>query len=123
MNKYIKYPLIFLFILGFVSFYYLNNPQQSFFMPKCYVLTTTGYKCFGCGMQTAIYHILHFEFIQAIKANALFCFLLLYIIPLLFFEKSFKTSRFKQFYSILYSQLSYIIIAFFAIIFLVLRNL
>lgn len=48
---------------------YKFNPSLYWFMPKCPFKLITGFNCPGCGIQRAIYEMLHGNFIEAIKYN------------------------------------------------------
>lgn len=90
-----KTPAALLLFCAFVAgivFYYIVDPESSpcFRCPFEYI---TGLKCPGCGSQRALHHILHFEFLEALKDNALF----VVMIPILlmigitwFFKSKFK---------------------------------
>ena len=66
-----KYLLVLtVLLLGGVVFYNLN-PVQYWFMPKCMFKLLTGYSCPGCGIQRALYALLHGDVIKAIQYNYL----------------------------------------------------
>jgi hypothetical protein len=68
LDKYKVYLV--LLIIFFVSvFFSIYNPYKQSFFPKCSFYVYTGYKCPGCGSQRAIYNIVHFRFLEAIKEN------------------------------------------------------
>lgn len=48
---------------------YKFNPSLYWFMPKCPFKLITGFNCPGCGIQRAIYELLHGNFYEAIKYN------------------------------------------------------
>jgi hypothetical protein len=64
-------------ILGFilltvaVLFFGIFNPANYFF-PKCPFLSLTGFQCPGCGSQRALHQLLHGNFGEVIRLNALF---------------------------------------------------
>lgn len=47
-------------------------------IPPCLFHTLTGLKCPSCGLQRAVYYLVHGHFIDAIKQNALFIFIMVY---------------------------------------------
>jgi len=47
----------------------------------CLIKYTTGHSCYGCGLTTAVTHILKFDIQSAAKANAL----VFVVLPILFF--------------------------------------
>ena len=74
----LKKILIFVSIISLASaavYIYFNNPAEIPFIP-CFFNLFTGLKCPGCGMTRAIYSLMHFDIISAIKFNALFIFTL-----------------------------------------------
>ena len=60
--------VIFLVVLGGILLYNLN-PTQYWFMPKCPFKLITGLNCPGCGIQRAIYALMHGEIKEAIHYN------------------------------------------------------
>ena len=74
-----RYFLIGLLILGgAVGLYALLDPATYPF-PRCLILTTTGYRCPGCGLQRALHALLHGRILEALAYNRA----LLFTIPLL----------------------------------------
>ena len=74
-----RYFLIGLLILGgAVGLYALLDPTTYPF-PRCLILTTTGYRCPGCGLQRAAHALLHGHLTEAFSYNRA----LLFTIPLL----------------------------------------
>lgn len=53
--------------IGVVLYYF--NPSCYWFMPKCPFRLITGLSCPGCGIQRAIYSLLHGHFFEAIHYN------------------------------------------------------
>ena len=66
-------------LLGVV--YFLFNPLEAKWMPKCMLYVLTGWECPGCGSQRAIHALLHGDLREAFHANAL----LVVLLPILFF--------------------------------------
>jgi hypothetical protein len=52
--------------------FFLFNPSQYGFYPRCWLHVTTGLECPGCGTQRALYHLLHGHLAAALRCNALF---------------------------------------------------
>ena len=48
------------------------NPEEAIWMPKCIFHSFTGLDCPACGSQRAVYHLLHFRFLEAIHYNFFF---------------------------------------------------
>lgn len=112
-----KYKIlyIFLILLGVLGLIYLyfNDPSIVPFIP-CYFHELTGFECTGCGITRAIYSLMHFDFIAAIRYNALFVFSIpLYIVI------SIKEIRDPDFKIKLVPLLVYV---FILLLFTVLRN-
>ena len=51
--------------------YFLFNPADSNFFPKCPLKMISGLKCPGCGSQRAVHSLLHLDIVTAFKYNAL----------------------------------------------------
>lgn len=62
-------------ILVLAVFIYISDPLKGPILP-CIFNKITGFYCPGCGMSRAVHHLLHFNFIEAFKYNAL-----IFIIP------------------------------------------
>lgn len=58
--------------LGLLSLYFIFNPSDFEFFPKCPLYATTGVYCPGCGSQRAIHNLLHFNIRGVFDQNALF---------------------------------------------------
>lgn len=58
--------------LGLVAMIFLFNPSTHGFYPICMFHRLTGLNCPGCGMTRASHALLHGDFKQALKDNALF---------------------------------------------------
>lgn len=48
---------------------YFFNPENSIWFPKCPFYVLTGYQCPACGIQRAVHHLVHFDFIEAFRYN------------------------------------------------------
>ena len=57
-------------LLVFVAVYFIFDPSDSRFFPKCGFYLSTGYKCPGCGSQRMIHSLLHLDFLSALRYNA-----------------------------------------------------
>ena len=58
-------------VLVLAVVYFSFDPSRHAVFPKCPFLMVTGLKCPGCGSQRAIHSLLHFDFVQAFRYNAL----------------------------------------------------
>ncbi|WP_417185896.1 DUF2752 domain-containing protein [Bacteroides sp.] len=66
--------------------YFSFNPSRSAIFPKCPFFALTGLKCPGCGSQRAIHSLLHFNYAEAFRHNALLVVSLPLIIVLMHAE-------------------------------------
>lgn len=83
MDKKIKISLIILAVIGCISIlslFFLYNPLQYDFFPKCPIHTYTGTHCPGCGSQRAIHKILNGQIIEGLKHNLLIPLILVVLI-------------------------------------------
>lgn len=62
-----------LLVLGaaLIAIYAIFNPDDTWWMPRCPINFLTGLQCPGCGSQRAIHALLHGNFAEALKFNAL----------------------------------------------------
>lgn len=70
--------------------YSFVDPEKSVWMPKCPFHLLTGYDCPACGNGRALYHLLHGEFLEAVRFNPFLCVSMPYLIVLVlspFFPK------------------------------------
>lgn len=88
-NKQTTLLLSFSLVVGIV-FYYVVDPETTPCL-RCPFQLLFGLKCPGCGSQRALHHILHFEFLDALKDNALF----VVMIPFLMIFGIAKISRYR----------------------------
>jgi hypothetical protein len=51
--------------------FFLFDPSQYHFYPRCALYTMTGLQCPGCGSQRALYQLLHGRLAAALRCNAL----------------------------------------------------
>ena len=51
--------------------FYLFNPSQYNFYPRCAMYTLTGLYCPGCGSQRALYYLVHGHLAAALRCNLL----------------------------------------------------
>jgi len=109
-------------LLGVLSMYFLWNPTNYSFFPKCPLYALTGIYCPGCGSQRAIYQIMHGNFIEGLRHNYLIVLLgvvLLYQGVLFVMHKLYQ----KSLYNILHRPLTVKIILVLILAFWVLRNI
>lgn len=79
---------VLLVLLGLILawVYKVYNPEQVSFFPKCVFLTSTGYRCPGCGSQRALHHLLNLDLQGAFRNNALLVVSIPYILLGLYLE-------------------------------------
>lgn len=101
--------------------YFLIDPMQSRFAPKCIFLQLTGWECAGCGSQRMFHALLHLRFADAFAANPfLFCMIPV-IIFLIWLEASRR--RFPRLYARVFSPAFPIVAGALIILWTVVRNL
>ena len=97
-----KWVIVAFVVIILILIYSFVNPYTSKELPKCSFYALTGYKCPGCGSQRAIYNLLHFRFLSALKENAILILAIPYIILGVFFDlkktKSDKLHRVQNFF-------------------------
>ena len=79
-RKFVFRTIVISGLLTLSVIYYIFDPLDSPYFPKCPFLVLTGLECPGCGSQRAIHHLLNFELIAAFQANALVVLFLPYIL-------------------------------------------
>ncbi|MGV6832340.1 MAG: DUF2752 domain-containing protein [bacterium] len=58
-------------IFGLLLLYYFYDPTSSPMFPRCFLRSTTGLHCPGCGSQRALHSILHGNIIEGLRKNML----------------------------------------------------
>ena len=58
-------------VMAGIAIYSTFDPSTVRFFPRCTFLTLTGLKCPGCGTQRAIHALLHGNFLEAVRFNAM----------------------------------------------------
>ncbi len=69
-----------------VAIYFLFNPSESEFFPKCPFLLVTGLKCPGCGSQRALHYLFHGQVFSAFLVNPLLVLSIPYLLTGVYFE-------------------------------------
>ena len=70
-GKIVKWSIAFVVLVVLAVLFKLYNPLESDLFPKCPFKTLTGYRCPGCGSQTAMHYLLNFDLGSAAQANLL----------------------------------------------------
>lgn len=65
--------------MALAALYYMFDPMQSRWLPKCMFYVLTGWECPGCGSQRMVHALAHGDLMAAWHANAF----LLCMLPLL----------------------------------------
>lgn len=118
-----KNSIIIALVLMIILFYFVWDPQESIFFPKCIVYSTSGVLCPACGGQRAIHSILHLDITSAMRYNWFVTILLPYFILLIVFEYTSLKNRYKKLYENLFNMRVYSAIIVVMIIFTIVRNL
>ena len=109
-------------LLGVLSFYFIFNPSEYSFFPKCPFHSLTGLYCPGCGSQRAIHQILHGHITESLKHNfliILLTFVLGYQLVLFLLTKGFN----KNFNNIFHNPKATYTILVLVILYWILRNI
>ena len=98
--------LCFIFLLGgaFVYYFFMHNPmKEGAVFLRCPSNLIFGINCPGCGSHRAIYYLLHFDILEALRYNALLTIsfpFILYIGAIWIYNFIFeKQVRIKLFYN------------------------
>jgi len=118
--KYIFFLLIFISIIIIYKFY---NPYKESFFPKCSFYVISGYKCAGCGSQRAIYNLLNFNVLSALKENFLLVIFTPYIIIGVIFDLLKKNVKITKLHSIFYGKVAIYICLIVIVLYWILRNI
>jgi hypothetical protein len=62
---------------------YHHDPSASTFYPRCVFKLATGLDCPGCGSTRALYHLLHGDFVTALRFNPMLFVMMAVIAPAL----------------------------------------
>ena len=71
MRKPLQHAVVFGVIVVVGGILFLFNPASAVFYPKCLFHEMTGLYCPGCGSTRALYCLMHGEFREALRDNAL----------------------------------------------------
>lgn len=84
--RYNRIILALLSIMIICILYFLFNPMEAFWMPKCFFHELTGLNCPACGNQRALHALMHAQFVKAWQFNPFLFISLPYLLPLLFIK-------------------------------------
>ncbi len=113
------FVVIILLITGY--YFFLNPYEQEFFFISCPFYKITGFQCSGCGSQRAFHEILHLNFEEAFRQNALVLIAIPYF-SLIFFT-SFFQEKFAKLRQLLIGKKTILVLFIIVILFGILRNL
>lgn len=122
-NKKIRKVLLIGIFLIFLFMLYSYNPQHNIFFPKCPIYQLTGWQCPGCGSQRAIHCLMHLDFIQAFRYNAIMVFSIPYVVFGIYLEYFNGKSRHPQMRKFLFGEKACYLLLVIITIFTVGRNL
>jgi hypothetical protein len=123
MNNSIKFILISLLLVCFIVIYFLFDPSNNSFFPKCPLLKYTGLKCPGCGSQRAIHYLLHFNIKEALSHNLMMVISIPYILGGYYFELKKKwTPKERKIRNFFYSINAIIIVFVLVVVYWIARN-
>ena len=67
--NYLKYSFLAVVGIFVVVLYFLIDPNEVDFLPKCPLYAVTGLYCPGCGSQRATHALLHFDLLGMLRQN------------------------------------------------------
>lgn len=87
-------------VLTAAVFYFIVDPLETSWAPKCMVHYLTGFDCPGCGSQRAVHALLHGDIPEAWRQNAL----LVILLPVVSIAglSGLSRSKFRRFHDILH---------------------
>lgn len=83
-NRILRIVAVSCIVICGIAVYYFFSPTESKFFPRCMFYSLTGWECPGCGVQRALYAMLHGEFLQAVAYNPFLCLSVPYLLMALF---------------------------------------
>ena len=113
------FVVIILLITGY--YFFLNPYEQEYFFISCPFYKITGFQCSGCGSQRAFHEILHLNFKEAFRQNALVLLGIPYF-SLIFFT-SFFQEKFAKLRQLLIGKKTILVLFIIVILFGIFRNL
>lgn len=123
--------LIIIFAALLTGIYFIFDPAQSAWMPKCIFHLITGWDCPGCGSQRMGHALLHLDIAGAWRANAMLLCALPYLLFWIYIELNPRrhpehpayTRRLQTIHRALNSRTAILIITVVLIVWTILRNL
>lgn len=122
--KLYKFLLLIPILAGLLIIYWQFDPREWDFFPKCPFYHYTGLQCSGCGSQRAVHSLLHLDFGEAFKQNALIPLAIPYVLFGFFLDqKKQLRPRLLQWRNTLYGKKAIYLIAVIILSFTLIRNL
>ncbi|MBQ7360996.1 MAG: DUF2752 domain-containing protein [Bacteroidaceae bacterium] len=118
-----KIGFIVLIVVTFGTIFYFFNPESSMWFPKCHFYLFTGYYCPACGIQRAVYQLLHFHFKEAFYYNPFLVISVPYTLLLIWVTWIVPYSRFPKLRAFCYHTITVRIYVLLIIIWWIVRNL
>lgn len=84
-KKYITAIGILIFVAVLIYFYFNNPVDKENFYVSCTFKNVTGWDCAGCGAQRSVHYLLHGNWLEALRYNALFVVALPYVFILIYY--------------------------------------
>lgn len=123
-SKIIKWSIAIILLTILAILYKTYNPNGNIYFPKCPFRELTGLKCPGCGSQRAIYYLLNFDILNAIKENVILVLSIPYILTGLVFDTLKKPNEnVLKWRKVLFGQKAIFLILTIIIAFWILRNI
>ncbi|MFA5713831.1 MAG: DUF2752 domain-containing protein [Bacteroidales bacterium] len=123
-KKRINGALIIVLLFSLLLLYKFYNPLLYNLFPNCFFKEITGFKCPGCGAQSAIHSLLNFNLYGALQHNPLFVTALPYIVMGILLDNLKPLSaRAQKLRRVLYGKFAITTLALIVAAFWIVRNL
>lgn len=108
-------------VAALLTVYFIFDPSEANWMPRCMLNYTTGLECPGCGSQRALHALLHGDMAGAFQANAM----LVCLLPVLalYAVVDFNRKKMQKAYIAIHRPWVLLVIMGFVIVWGVVRNL
>ena len=112
--------IVIAFVLGIILFFF--NPEDTVWFPKCPFYLITGYQCPSCGIQRAMYHLLHLDFNKAFSYNPFLILSIPYAVALIVVTWFDSNNKLKRLRDVCYSKITVYLYVILTIIWWIVRN-
>ena len=120
--KIVLVAAIILMLIAALYIFYTLNPETHSIFPKCPFLLATGLECPGCGSQRAIHHLLHLNFVDALRHNAFMILMIPYIFLGIYLQYLGGKMRHPRLENIFFGRWSALIVLILVVSYWILRN-